>query len=634
MKPMNAFSRFRLPSPAHLVMMAILTCPIACNRPTTGIDSSQANNRAAKALTAKEAALPIFLRDLSPETKQALIRKANGEIITDLYQDMTAQSGIDFTYRNGQEAGHFAILESLGGGVALLDYDGDGLLDIFVTGGGYFDGPNRQEIKGHGNRLYKNLGGWKFRDVTKEVGLGQPVFYTHGCAVADYNRDGWPDLLVTGWGRVVLYRNEPDGKGSRHFVDVTREAGLTESLWSTSAAWADLDGDGYPDLYICQYVNWSFANNPQCAGYTEKVVRDVCPPKSFTGLPHRLYRNNGNGTFTDVSKEAGLRPIASELGKEDPGKGLGVVIVDVNGDGKPDIYVANDTVDNFLYINQSTPGRLRFEEAGLPSGVARDERGVPNGSMGTDAGDYDGSGRPSLWCTNYENEMHALYRNLGKGMFFFSTPVSGIAAIGQSYVGFGTGFLDLDNHGSADLVIANGHVIRFPSGSGLRQRPVLLRNKGNGRFADITRQGGAYFRSDHIGRGVAIGDLDNDGRPDLVISHLNEPVVLLRNEADVGYHWLGVELVGKEHRDITGTKLVAEVAGRRLTLFAKGGGSYLSAGDRRFLLGLGKSARIDRLTSTWPSGQEQQWIGDVLPVDRYWRLVEGQTAPAKAETGH
>jgi hypothetical protein len=616
-----------------ILAVVILACSSSCNRPATGIVSSKAQSGAAEISNPEEAALPAFLRGLSPETKQALIRKANGEILTDLYRDMTAQSGIDFTYRNGQEAGHYAILESLGGGVALLDYDGDGLLDIFVTGGGYFAGPDKKEINGYGSRLYKNLGGWKFRDVTKEVGLDRPVFYTHGCAVADYNRDGWPDLLVTGWGRVVLYRNEPDGKGGRRFVDVTREAGLTEPLWSTSAAWADLDGDGYPDLYVCQYVNWSFTNNPPCVGYAEKVARDVCPPKSFTGLPHRLYRNNGDGTFTDVSKAAGLRPLPNEPGKEEPGKGLGVVIVDVNDDGKPDIYVANDTVDNFLYINQSTPGHLHFDEVGLPSGVARDERGVPNGSMGTDAADYDGSGRASLWCTNYENEMHALYRNLGKGMFFFSTPVSGIAAIGQSYVGFGTGFLDLDNHGYQDLVIANGHVIRFPAGSGVRQRPVLLRNKGNGRFAEITRQGGPYFRTDHIGRGVAIGDLDNDGRPDLVISHLNEPVVVLRNEADLGNHWLGVELHGKGHRDVAGAKLVVEAAGKRLTAFAKGGGSYLSANDQRQLFGLGKTARIQRITVFWPSGQAQHWSGDAVAVDHYWRLIEGQSTPELAGAG-
>jgi hypothetical protein len=548
-----------------------------------------------------------------------------------LFRDRTLESGVHFTYRNGEEAEHYAILESLGGGIALIDYDGDGLLDLFVCGGGYYDGPDKKEIKGHPNKLYKNLGNWKFQDVTAEVGLDQLRFYTHGAAVGDYNNDGWPDLLVTGWGQVALFRNDPDGKGGRRFVEVTKEAGLTDQLWSSSAAWADLDGDGYLDLYVCQYVNWSFANDPKCAGYSTKVLIDVCPPKKFDALPHKLYRNNGNGTFTDVSKEAGLR---TDRPDKQYGKGLGVLIVDVNGDGKPDIYVANDTVDNFLYLNHSSPGRMRFEEVGLSSGVARDDRGVPDGSMGVDATDYDGSGLPSIWVTNYENEMHALYRNQGndkegRPLFLFSTQVSGIGAIGQIYVGFGTGFIDVDNKGWEDLVITNGHVVRHPQATGLRQKPVLLRNLGKARFTEITKQGGAYFQGVHIGRGLAIGDLDNDGWPDLVISHLNEPVSILRNQAyltlDPKHHWLGIELVGKDHRPVIGAKLIAEVSGRRpLTRFAKGGGSYLSSGDRRHLFGLGTQERIERLTVTWPSGQQQQWTGEELASDRYWRLVEGE----------
>jgi RNA polymerase sigma factor (sigma-70 family) len=554
-----------------------------------------------------------------------LIQDSNGAFIPDLYRDMTPQSGINFLYRNGQEANHYAILESLGGGVALLDYDGDGLLDIFVTGGGYYEGAGdaKDQIKGHGCRLYKNLGNWKFRDVTKEVGLEQALFYSHGVAVADYDCDGWPDLLVTGWGRMALYHNVPvdpraPAKG-RRFVEVTKEAGLMkEPLWTTSAAWADLDGDGFPDLYVCQYVNWSLENNPFCRGYTSDVDHDVCPPKMFQGLPHKVFRNNGNGTFTDVSKEAGLRLYSGDATEKpsDMSKGLGVVVVDVNDDGKPDIYVANDTVDNFLYLNKSTPGKIRLEEVGLPTGTARDDRGVPNGSMGVAAADYDGSGRASLWCTNYENEMHALYKNQGGGMFLFSTPAAGIAAIGQQYVGFGTGFLDVDNDGWEDLVITNGHVIRHPKQAGLQQRPVLLRNLGKGRFADITIQGGDYFRAQHMGRGLVIGDLDNDGRPDLVISHLNEPVALLRNQAGVGQHWLGVELVGDKHRDIVGAKVIVEVGGRKLTRFTHGGGSYLSSGDRRMLFGLGKAARIDRLTVIWKPGQEQHWTGEQLKADQ------------------
>jgi len=616
--------RFFIGSLLKLLLIASVTGFTACN---SRVAISTPGAAAGAASDDDGSSEP--LRGLAADIQQVLVRDTKGKVLSDLYRDITAQAGVDFTYRNGQEAGHYAILESLGGGVGLIDYDGDGLLDIFVTGGGYYDGPNKGEIKGYQNRLYKNLGNGRFRDVTKEVGLDQPLFYSHGCAVGDYNRDGWPDLLVTGWGRVVLYRNEPDGKGGRCFRDVTTEAGLTMPMWSTSAGWADFDGDGWPDLYVCQYVDWSLQNNPVCPGYTQSVPRDVCPPKRFNGLPHHVYRNNGDGTFRDVSIEAKLRPHTGERDRDSvSGKGLGVVITDLDGDGKPDIYVANDTVDNFLYINHSTPGKILFDEIGLPSGVARDDRGMANGSMGTDIGDYDHSGWPSIWVTTYENEKHALFRNHGKGVFYYSTQVSGIAAIGQLWVGFGTGFLDLDNHGFLDIMISNGHVIRCPVATTLQQRPVLLRNKGNGTFADITKQGGDYFRGQHIGRGVAIGDLENRGLPDLVISHLNEPVTLLRNEADVGNSWLGIELQGKEHRCIVGAKVVVEAGAKKWTGFAKGGGSYLSSCDRRFLFGLGDTTSIDLVRVTWPWGKEQSWQGKELALGHYWRLTEGQAAAA------
>src|SRR5713226_294369 len=221
----------------------------------------------------------------------------------EIFLDRTPGSGLDLICHNGEEADHYAILESLGGGVALFDYDGDGLLDIFLTGGGYFDGPDKKQIKGYPCKLYKNLGNFRFKDVTAEVGLNIPWFYTHGCAVADYDNDGWPDLLVTGWGRLALFHNEPDGKGGRHFVEVTKRAGLNDTLWSTSAAWADLDGDGFPDLYVCHYVDWSFANHPPC---TYERKKNICTPRLFRALPHVLYKNNRDGTFTDVSKQAGI----------------------------------------------------------------------------------------------------------------------------------------------------------------------------------------------------------------------------------------------------------------------------------------------------------------------------------------
>jgi enediyne biosynthesis protein E4 len=547
-----------------------------------------------------------------------------------LFRDVTAASGIAFTYRNGEEANHHAILESVGGGVALIDYDGDGLLDIFLVGGGSFGGPDGKTIRGRPCKLYKNLGGFKFKDVTKEAGLdrlagGAPWFYTHGCAVADYDRDGWPDLLVTGWGRVALFRNVPvdpdDPSKGRKFVDVSAKAGLDKGItWATGAAWADFDGDGYPDLYVCQYVDWSFTKHPACT-YDGRTP-DVCPPKQFNGLPHKVYRNNGDGTFTDVSAEAGLRKSGA-----DAGKGLGVLAVDLNGDGKPDVYVANDTTDNFLYVNRSLPGKVRFAEVALTAGVARDDRGTPTGSKGLDAFDYENSGRPALWVTNYEGEASSLFRNDtrdGALRFLFTSRAAGVTRLGLERVGWGTGAFDLDHDGWLDLFFASGHFLRFPPARArLAQRPALLRNQG-GKFSDVSEQGGPYFRAAHRARGVALGDLDNDGRIDLVISHLNEPVVLLRNEAGgAPNHWLGVELVAKGRADLAGARLLLEVEGLpRQTRYAKGGGSFASSGDPRHVFGLGKANRAGKLTVRWPSGNEQSW--ENLAADRYWRLKEGE----------
>jgi hypothetical protein len=531
------------------------------------------------------------------------------------FVDVTEQSGIRLTYHNGEETGYYSILDSLGGGVGLIDYDQDGLLDVYVTGGGKF-GPNK-EIIGLPCKMYHNEGKLRFRDVTAEVGLDKVLFYSHGVAVGDYDNDGWPDMLVTGYGRLALYHNN---KGK--FEEVTERAGLLDKRpihWSTSAAWADFNGDGHLDLYVCHYVDWSFTgNNPKCKDSTGEK-QDVCSPKQFNPLPHALFLNNGDGTFKDASAAAGLKP----------GKGLGVLAVDVNHDGKPDVYVANDTVDNFLYINK---GGGKFDEQATELSVARDENGVPNGSMGVDAADYDGSGHFSIFVTNYQHEAHALYRNRGQGPFRFASAPAGITAIGLIYVGFGTGFLDYDLDGNEDIFITNGHVVHYPPPPGsLQQRPVLLRNMRKPgdqpfavRFENVSDLGGPYFHRRHRGRGVALGDLDNDGKTDLVLSQVNEPIAVVRNPTKHNPHWFGVQVVGQPCRDAVGAELTLEVGGRKLLRQVKGGGSYLSSSDRRIVFGLMNDTKVDRLTVKWPSGKTQTWDGKDLAIDRYWKVVEGQ----------
>lgn len=534
------------------------------------------------------------------------------------FEDRTPGSGLDFTCRNGEEANLYSILESLGGGVALLDYDQDGWLDLFVTGGGYFAGEDRQQIQGYPGKLYRSRGPWQFQDVTAEAGL--PVtgqFYNHGTAVGDYNNDGWPDLLVTGYGRLALYHNN---KG--RFEDVTERAGLRDKRplhWSTSAAWADLNGDSWPDLFVVHYVDWSFQNNPRCPGYKFGQPQDVCPPERFAPLPSDLYWNNGDGTFTRA-RDAGILP----------GKGLGVVAADVSDDGKPDIYVANDGAANYLYLNR---GDGKFDNVALSSGVAYDGEGHPNGSMGVDVADFDGSGRLSIFVANYENDLHCLYRNLGNTQFLCVSRPAGLGAIGLSFVAFGTGFLDFDRDGHEDLFISNGHVVRYPASGDRKQRPILFRNLRKPedapekiRFADVSAHAGPYFQQRHLGRGVALGDLDNDGRTDLVISHLNAPVILLRNQVKNGHHWLGVKLRGQRNRDAVGARLTLEAGDQKQVKVIKGGGSYLSASDLRVIFGLGTADRIQRLTVRWPSGTEQTWSGTELGLDRHVVLTESVQA--------
>ncbi len=531
------------------------------------------------------------------------------------FTNLVAGSGLDFTHRNGQEADRFTILETLGGGVGLLDYDGDGLLDVFLTGGGHFDGPEKNPIKGHPCRLFKNLGNWKFRDVTREAGLEREWWYTHGVAVADYDRDGWPDLLVTGYGSIALFRNEPADEIGRRFVDVTEAVGLKDDSWATSAGWGDIDGDGFPDLYVCHYVDWSFTNHPECRGLVAGNPRDVCPPQRFKPLIHALFRNEKGTAFRNVSSDQRF---------EAKGCGLGVILADINDDARPDIYVANDATDNFLFFNRG--GRL--EERGLLAGVAVDTTGRYNGSMGIDVGDFDGTGRPSLLVTNFQGEMHALYKNLGRERFQYASNLAGLGAFGLQFVGFGAAFLDADHDGWEDLAVANGHVLYQPIlASPHKQLPLFLRNvdfEGRRFFRNLGATAGPYFQTPVVGRGVAVGDLDNDGWPDLVVSHTNSPVALLRNV--VAEHapakWFGLRLSGRADRDIVGSTVVVETDTRTLTKFVKGGGSYLSAGDPRLLFGLGPTGTVKRVTVKWSWGGTQTWEG--LAPGSYWDLRENE----------
>lgn len=499
--------------------------------------------------------------------------------------------GIDFSYRNGEEADLSTILESLGGGVAWIDYDRDGWMDLIATGGGEL---SQDSITGRPCELFRNLKGKGFQPVGREAGLQSDALYTNGLAVGDYDNDGFQDILVTGYGPPQLWRNLGNGT----FREVAAEAGITDSRWSSSAGWADFNQDGFLDLYIAHYVDWSFANHPPCLITGNR--REICPPKSFSPLPHTLYFNRGNGTFEDVSKSAGLR---------DDGKGLGVLLCDIDGDLDVDIYVANDTTDNFLYIND---GSGKFVEEGLARGVALDDHGMPNGSMGVDLCDFNADGRPDIWVANYERESFALYRNDGQGTFLHVSQRFGITDLGGLFVGFGTACEDFNADGRTDIVVANGHVMKFPLGSPRKQVPLLLLFDGK-RFRRQAAPPSEYFGQPHEGRGLATADFDKDGDLDIAISNIGEPLALLENRFRDENHWQSVELVGTaSNRDAIGARLELKTKGGSLVRQIVGGGSYLSHSSRIAHFALPNADPPDSLTVYWPSGRVQTIEGSSL----------------------
>ena len=521
---------------------------------------------------------------------------------TIVFKDLTSRTGIEATYHTGRESEHFAILESLGGGLGAADFDRDGNIDLFFPGGGSL---HKNNVAGNPSKMFRNRGGWEFNDISSNAGVATPKTYTHGCAIDDFDCDGFDDVLVTGYHGVQFFQNLGDGT----FREIDRIAGLTDDRWSSSAAWGDLNGDMLPDLYITHYVNWSFENNPVCPSPFPEHPRDVCPPRAFQGVTDTVYFNNGNGTFSDVSQQIGL---------VEGGKGLGVLFFDAEDDGDLDIYVANDMVDNFLYLND---GSGQFTESGLLSGTATDFEGVANGSMGVAVCDYNGDLKPDLWVTNFEEETFALYRNDGTGNFIHASREARISALGGLFVGFGTAMADLDSDGDEDAVVANGHVIYFPTGATEQQEQLLLRNEGDGRFQRVIPRDEGYFSTKHIGRGLVLADLDNDNQLDLVVAHNDENAALLRNATRTSGSSIRMKLIGvQSSRSAVGARVVLETRlGKQLRQLT-GGGSFLSSAPKEAHFGIDADDEPLRATITWPAGNVQEVVS--FPTGRQFVVVE------------
>ena len=525
-------------------------------------------------------------------------------------EDITAKTGIDFVHASDPEKKY--IVESMSGGVILIDYDRDGWPDIYFA-----NAPTvAMALKGEhvSGKLYRNNHDGTFTDVTAKAGLQTPCFGMGG-AVGDYDNDGWPDLFLTCYGGNVLYHNNGDGT----FTDVTAKAGVRDGRWSTGAAFGDYDGDGNVDLMVVNYVDFRLDDMPVFGSMPSCKYRGVdvqCGPRGLKGSGDSLFHNNGDGTFTEVAKAAGV---------EDPGGyfGMGTIFADFNNVGKPDIYVANDSTPNFLYKNM---GNEKFQEIGLESGTAVAEDGSERASMGIAVGDYNHTGRPSLYITNFENEDDLIYRNNGNWDFTDVSYQAGVALPSLNMVKWGTAFADLDNDGWLDIIGVAGHVYpqvdSQPNGARYAEGKLYHLNQKDGTFCDASDEGGPALQEKRVSRGLAVGDLFNDGNMDVVIGNLDGRPTILRNHGVPGAHWVNFEVAGtKSNRLALNAKVKIVAAGMTQTEEIHSGGSYMSQNDLRVHFGLGAATKIDSVEFRWPSGKVD--VVKDLAVDKFYAVLEG-----------
>jgi len=514
-------------------------------------------------------------------------------------------SGIRWTHNAARSTQKY-LPEATGPGCAFLDYDNDGWLDIYLVNSGKSDFfTPAQPLR---NALYRNNRDGTFTDVTEKAGVGAGGFGM-GIAVGDYDNDGFPDLYVTQYGQSILYRNNRNGT----FSDITEKAGVGVQGWASTAVWFDYDNDGRLDLFVGQFAGFDKENG---CGISADGKRHYCIPRIFRSMPSWLFHNNGDGTFTDVSKESG---IAASLGKA-----WGAVATDVNNDGRMDLFVANDTVGNFLFLNR---GDGRFEEAGLRADIAYSADGRARSGMGVDSADFNQDGWMDLFVANIDEEIFSLYQNNHDGTFDDQAMRLGVGMATRWMSGWGMKFIDYDNDGDLDLFLANGFpddlVEDFSSQVKYREPLLLFQNKG-GKYKNVSEQSGPVFSRSFSARGMAVGDFNNDGGIDVLVAVNDGAPILLRNNVGKENHWLGVKLVGtKSNRDAVGARLTYKAGDLTRSRMKTGGGSFLSSHDPRMILGLGKRTKVDSLDVQWPQpGGSVEHFTD-LPTDRYITIVEG-----------